>query len=134
MTNQLPPRAAVAHLQALTQMLNDLGQDRIELFGHRYASREFGGFEIVLGREYEQFKFTWDSSESILSVSFVPFPGKSAAALWTHESNINIPNGRDLFQEIAAKTRYLLAREQPRRSPQTRPQRQPSSKESSFSA
>jgi hypothetical protein len=102
--------------------------------GHRYSSREFGGFEIVLGREIEQFKFTWDSFESILSVSFVPYPSKSASALWTHEANISIPDGRGLFQEIAAKTRYLLARERPRRSSQAKPQRPVTRDENVFAA
>jgi len=132
--NKLSEMSAVAHLQSLTQMLTDLGRDGVELFGHRYSSREFGGFEIVLGREMEQFKLTWDSFESILSVSFVPCPSKSASALWAHEANISIPEGRGLFQEIAAMTRYLLAREQPRGSPQAGPQRPVTSAEAVFAA
>jgi|SRR6185369_58115 len=100
--------AAINHLRSLTRILEDLEEERIELFEYEYHPLAFGSFQIIVGRSHEKLKFTWDGRESILSVSFGSVTNKKDIPNWTHDADVSLPYGEGVFEEIASQSVYML--------------------------
>ena len=83
--------------------------NHIALYEHHYHPHAFGSFVLVLGRAHERVRFSWDGRECILSISFGTVSSKNASAAWTHGTDISLPNGQGLYEEIASSAAQMLA-------------------------
>lgn len=100
----------INYLRSLVRILEDLAEEGIELFEHKYHPQVFGSFEVVVGRSHERLKFTWNGRDCILSVSFATVTNKNANPSWTHDADFSIPHGKGVFEEIASQSVYMLKR------------------------
>jgi hypothetical protein len=100
--------AAPAHLESLARILRELAEEQIELFEHAYHPHARGSFELILGRGHDQLKFSWDARKSILSVSCAKVQNESAMPNWTHDADFSLPNGDEVYAEIASQSVSML--------------------------
>jgi hypothetical protein len=97
---------ARTHFQSMEALLGELEPLGIELEEHSYSPGALVAFTLVLRRNDERARFSWNESDAILTVECAEIENSVS---WKHDAHIKVEPRDAVFCEMASEATQLFA-------------------------